>query len=129
MLYFLVAFCLFALPVNAEDKIVTTYHGNGNQSFRPFVVEDHWEMQWSASGTQFFLTIIKERLEPLENIGKISSMEEMTAAVGMILDQLPQVLAMEPGASTHYQSKGGTYSVAVRANGPWSIKVVQIHGP
>lgn len=98
------ALALALLASSALAQVVQTYEGNGLQNLRPFTVNDHWEVRWSARGDYFSLYLH----------------DATGGLVGVNANQ------SGPGSDSTYVPHGGRYYYEVNGLGAWSIEIVQL---
>ena len=75
--------------------------GDGNAATEDFRVREGWSIHWENSGDRFTLAISGDR------------------NFGTVVDQ------QEPGSGVTSPAGGGTYQIDVKAEGAWSLRVVQ----
>ena len=75
--------------------------GDGDQTTEPFEIGDGWKIDWSHSSENFAIAITGDR------------------APGTVVDRFA------PGSGSTPAMDGGTFGLEIKADGRWTIRIVQ----
>jgi hypothetical protein len=87
--------------VSPRGSHIASFDGHGDQVTASFKVRPGWAIHWNAKGDAFAFEIKGDR-----DLGKVIDIDE-------------------PGSGVTSPTGGGTYYLAVTADGDWSIEITQ----
>jgi len=89
----------------AEREVVAELNGDGDKETKSFTVKDGWEIRWETTGASLQVAITGDR------------------DFGTVINQV------DAGGGATYPVGSGTFRLAIKARGPWTIKVVNHTAP